>query len=270
MPASYSHYRIGKLVINQLHDPLKQIILDNLDLFNLGLHGPDILFYNRPYLHSKINRLGSSMHQQTASSFFYHALTILKETKNKAQLAYLCGYVCHYILDSSCHGYIDKIIKKTKITHFEIETELDRYFMIKDNLDPLRTHLTNHIKITDDIIITIKPFYRATEKELFKSLKGMKFYDRLLLAPQIYKRGLIYLVLKITFTFKRFQGFVVNYQANQVLTQYIKQLEKLFNQSIDEAAKEIDNFVDALKYNHKLSARFNHNFKWGCNKITFL
>ena len=48
MPAAYSHYRLGKKVISQLNYPLKKIILDNRDLFDLGLHGPDILFYNRP------------------------------------------------------------------------------------------------------------------------------------------------------------------------------------------------------------------------------
>lgn len=261
MPAAYSHYRLGKLVINKLQYPLKRVILDNIDLFNLGLHGPDILFYNRPYLHSKMNRLASTMHQQKANIFFEQALSVIKKTKDEAQFAYLCGFICHFILDSNCHSYIDKTIKQTGITHFEIETELDRYFMIKDNLDPLRTPLTNHIKINEKIIRTIAPFFDASEKQLLKSLKGMKFYDRLLLAPQFYKRGIIYLFLKITFTFNRFQGFIVNYKPNQILIPYIRNLENLFNQSINESFVEIYNFVDNYKYNRNLSSRFKRNFK---------
>ena len=152
MPAVYSHYRLGQKVIEQLNNPLKKIILNNQDLFNLGLHGPDILFYNRPYIHSKVNQLGSTMHQQKANNFFKKSLSILKETKSEAQFIYLCGFVCHFILDSNCHGYIDNIIVVTGITHFEIETELDRYLMLKDNLDPLTSPLTNHIIINEYII----------------------------------------------------------------------------------------------------------------------
>ena len=119
MPAAYSHYRLGQKVIEQLNNPLKKIILNNQDLFNLGLHGPDILFYNRPYIHSKVNQLGSAMHQQKANNFFKQSLSILKETKNEAQFIYLCGFVCHFILDSNCHGYINNIIVVTGISHFE-------------------------------------------------------------------------------------------------------------------------------------------------------
>lgn len=261
MPAAYSHYRLGTIVFNKLQPPLKKIIETDCDLFNIGLHGPDILFYNRPYIHSKINRLGSAMHKQRADIFFYQALEVLKETNSKAQFAYLCGFICHYILDSNCHPYINTIIKETGVTHFEIETELDRYFMVKDNLDPLRTKLTDHIKVNEDTVNNIAPFFKATKKELYKSLNGMKFYDRLLLAPQLYKRGLIYLVLGITFTYKRFQGFVVNYRPNKTITPYLDELEHLFNQSIDEAYEAIYNFIDVTKYDCVLSKRFEHNFK---------
>lgn len=261
MPAAYSHYRLGQKVIEQLHDPLKTIILNNQDLFNLGLHGPDILFYNRPYIHSKVNRLGSAMHQQKANIFFKQSLSILTKTKSEAQFVYLCGFVCHFILDSNCHGYIDAIIAKTGITHFEIETELDRYLMLKDNLNPLTTPLTNHIIINEYIIDNINPFFKTTKEQLIKSLKGMKFYDHLLVAPHLYKRGLIYLVLLITFTYKKFQGFVVNYKPNKSLIPYISELELLFDKSINESIKGIYDLINTIKYNHDLPERFNHNFK---------
>lgn len=261
MPAAYSHYRLGQLVLDELNQPLKHVLETNQDLFDIGLHGPDILFYNRPYIHSKINRLGSAMHKERADIFFYQALEILKETKSAPQFAYLCGFICHYILDSNCHPYINTIIKETGVTHFEIETELDRYFMVKDRLDPLRTKLTDHIKVNDHTLNNIEPYFKATKKELYKSLKGMKFYDRLLLASQFYKRGLIYLVLKITFTYKRFQEFVVNYRPNKLVDPYLEKLESLFNQSISESYEAIYNFIDVIKYDRSLSYRFEHNFK---------
>lgn len=261
MPAAYSHYRLGSEVIKQLHDPLKQIIIKYRDLYDLGLHGPDILFYNRPYIHSKVNRLGSMMHQQEASIFFNQALKILDKEQSEAQFAYLCGFICHFILDSNCHGYIEDIIKITGITHFEIETELDRYFMIKDDLDPLRNHLTAHILVNDHTINNIAPYFNISKKELYKALKGMKFYDHILVAPQIYKRGLIYLILLISFTYKKFQGFIVNYKPNKKIIPYLSNLEHLYTNSINESITTIYDFINTIKYNNPLSKRFNQNFK---------
>lgn len=172
MPAAYSHYRLGQLVLDKLNQPLKRVLETNQDLFDIGLHGPDILFYNRPYIHSKINRLGSAMHKERADIFFYQALEILKETKSAPQFAYLCGFICHYILDSNCHPYINTIIKETGVTHFEIETELDRYFMVKDRLDPLRTKLTDHIKVNDHTLNNIEPYLKQQKKNSIRVLKG--------------------------------------------------------------------------------------------------
>lgn len=261
MPAAYCHYRLGQKVIEEIPRPLKKIILDNRNLFDLGLHGPDILFYNRPYIHSKVNRVGSAMHQQDANVFFNEAIAILKETKSATQFAYLCGFVCHFILDSNCHHYIDMLINKTKITHFEIETELDRFFMLKDTLDPLRTHLTDHIIINQQVINNLAPFFKVSKKDLRKSLKGFKFYDHLLVAPQLYKRGLIYFVLTISFTYNKFQGFIVNYKPNEKLIPYMNKLEYLFNKSIEESVFCIEDFINAIKYNRTLSKRFNCNYK---------
>ena len=82
MPAAYSHYRLGQLVLDKLNQPLKRVLETNQDLFDIGLHGPDILlFYNRPYIHSKINRLGSAMHKERADIFFYQALGNLKRNQ---------------------------------------------------------------------------------------------------------------------------------------------------------------------------------------------
>lgn len=70
MPAAYSHYRLGQLVLDELNQPLKHVLETNQDLFDIGLHGPDILFYNRPYIHSKINRLGRLCIKKELTSFF--------------------------------------------------------------------------------------------------------------------------------------------------------------------------------------------------------
>lgn len=44
MPTTYTHYKFGKEVLETLPHPLQSSIENHRELFDIGLHGPDILF----------------------------------------------------------------------------------------------------------------------------------------------------------------------------------------------------------------------------------
>lgn len=44
--------------------------------------------------------------------------------------------------------------------------------MVKDRLDPLRTKLTDHIKVNDHTLNNIEPYFKATKKNSIRVLKG--------------------------------------------------------------------------------------------------
>ena len=48
MPSTYAHYRMGKELIKALPESRQTIIRNNMELYLIGLHGPDILFYYKP------------------------------------------------------------------------------------------------------------------------------------------------------------------------------------------------------------------------------
>ena len=48
MPTTYAHYKFGKEVISALPRPLRSTVENHRELFDIGLHGPDILFYYHP------------------------------------------------------------------------------------------------------------------------------------------------------------------------------------------------------------------------------
>lgn len=48
MPSTYAHYRMGQEVIKQVSAPVRDIIMKHKQLYDIGLHGPDILFYYHP------------------------------------------------------------------------------------------------------------------------------------------------------------------------------------------------------------------------------
>ena len=44
MPAFYAHYKFGQMVKNKIPAKYQRLLEDYQDLYEIGLHGPDILF----------------------------------------------------------------------------------------------------------------------------------------------------------------------------------------------------------------------------------
>ena len=57
MPSTYAHYLFGKEVYKNLGDNIKNMINQNKELYLIGLHGPDILFYYKPLQNNSIFHL---------------------------------------------------------------------------------------------------------------------------------------------------------------------------------------------------------------------
>ena len=73
MPAGYTHYCFGKDVYKHLDDQnIKDLLLRNENCFLIGLHGPDIFFYER------WNKIARKMHQEKANTFFEKAQNIIQ------------------------------------------------------------------------------------------------------------------------------------------------------------------------------------------------
>lgn len=112
MPGFTTHYILGIKAYNALNScKLKRIIAQNRQLYQLGLQGPDIFFYNLPIIrHRDYRNVGSYMHEHNVREFFdtyLRHLADLQSTYQREQaLAYFCGFLCHYIADSICHPYV--------------------------------------------------------------------------------------------------------------------------------------------------------------------
>lgn len=258
MPASFTHYAFGKAVLEQLDDSeIKNILLTHRELFDIGLHGPDILFFYKPYKLKGYSRIGHIMHEKPAYPFFNNAKKRIEKQENREKsFAYILGFICHFVLDSMCHGYVQQIIEETKISHLEIEAEYDRRWLIKEHLDPLRYPLTKHIHVNKENSEIIAPFFGVKTDVIFTALKSMKFYDHLFLAPNPLKRGAIYSTLKLTLLYKHFQGLIMNYHTNPKLDRYFLHFDALFNDSIYIAVDKIKEF-----YYFSIDDYYNKNYK---------
>lgn len=70
MPSTYAHYRMGQEVLKQLSCPVREIIMENKELYDIGLHGPDILFYYHPLKVNRVNSIGYGLHEHSGKYFF--------------------------------------------------------------------------------------------------------------------------------------------------------------------------------------------------------
>lgn len=112
MPGFTTHYILGMKAYNDMPpNNLKFIIAKYRWLYQLGLQGPDMFFYNLPVLRHRDHRnVGSYMHDHHVNDFFRCCFAHLSRIESRQQreegIAFMCGFLCHYVGDSICHPYV--------------------------------------------------------------------------------------------------------------------------------------------------------------------
>ena len=112
MPGFTTHYVLGMKAYNDMpQNNLKFIIAKYRWLYQLGLQGPDMFFYNLPILRHRDHRNVGSLCMNTMCNYFFRCCFLqLSRIGSRQQreegLAYMCGFICHYIGDSICHPYV--------------------------------------------------------------------------------------------------------------------------------------------------------------------
>ncbi|MGN0598859.1 MAG: zinc dependent phospholipase C family protein [Oscillospiraceae bacterium] len=272
MPSTYAHYRFGREVFSKLPKEIKKTISKEQDLFNIGLHGPDLLFYYHPLAANSVNSKGYGMHSEAGIKFFRCAAEeIMFRRFSPAYLAYAYGVICHFALDRECHGYIDEKIAESGVSHAEIEVEFDRRLMINDGLNPITHTLTEHIIPDKRSARVISRFYNGVSpKCIYQSMQSYVFYNRLLLAPNMLKRNVIYGILKISGHYDDMHGLIVNYKANPKCRDSNKELALRYGKALNKAIMLISEFEESAKgvkpWNDLYNYTFGSEYKENCNE----
>lgn len=262
MPSTYAHYKFGKTVLEQYPAPLAKIVREHRQLYNIGLHGPDILFYYRALTNNPVNAVGFGMHAKSAREFFAPAKQAYAAAEDKgAALAYLLGFVCHFALDSACHGYIENKIAVSGVTHTEIESEFDRSLLLQDGREPLSAKLTYHIVPSEKNARVIAPFFAGVSaKQVQKALRSMLFYNGLLRAPHQPKRGFVRLCLRLTGNFKEMHGMMLAKQPISACEDSCLRLSKLMDKAVVRCVLLSENVAAYVKGEEELLPEFNKTF----------
>ena len=240
MPSTYTHTCFGARVLTLLPLKIRCTMEAYRSLYDVGLQGPDVLFHYKALKKNPINELGRAMHRWSGKRFF---ASIVDKAQDDAAKAYLCGVLCHFALDSTCHSAVNASAARADVHHFDVETELDRTMMLRDGLDPVTFHPTAHFMASTDLCRVMADFYGIAPREAKAAVKGMKNNIDLLVPRNALWRGFVGGVLKAVHA-SAFYRLIIPKCAPQGLPEEMPHLVELNEQAEAVAQRLILAFFD--------------------------
>ncbi|MDO5408844.1 MAG: zinc dependent phospholipase C family protein [Lachnospiraceae bacterium] len=263
MPAIYAHYSFGKMVYRQLPVSLRDVVRNYKKEYIAGLQGPDFLFFFNPVVKNRYGRLADEIHAENASVFLERAAKILGVTGiDSPEGAYIMGFICHFMLDSSCHGFVDRMAGETGISHMEQETEFDRHMLTQAGHDALSFPLHRLVDDSQELAETISVFYKGVSTFAVRvSHERMRRIKQILRAPGAGKRYMLTFLLGLVFgRDSEYVSAVMKTHANPDCEEICSGLDLRLHQAVPECVREIELFVEAIMNDAALSKRFERNF----------
>ena len=263
MPTTYAHWRFGDKCIRMLPDDLQNIILNNRAIFDYGVHGPDIFFYYNCLKHNEVNRYGSAMHDIPYKDTLAQIKENFKKTENKDMaLSYLLGFTCHFTLDSYCHGFIEKVDETMPYSHGKIESQFDRYLLIKDGFNPVTKSVTDMFHPDKKMAKVISGLFNKFDEDIiYKTLKDQKLYLNLLKDNSDIKRFFLTTAMDIA-KVPSFKDLLITKEKVEELKPINIRLNKYFDMALKHYPVLADSLIGYLSDKNELNTYFKHNFSF--------
>lgn len=175
MPAATTHIECAKDIYERL--PLgKQAIITNKNMFYLGSQGPDLFFFYKYGVMSRLKQIGIYMHEHRIEEIIKAMHEYIASSSDYDLLSYFYGYLCHYALDSSAHPLVFHRSKYGNlkdepelVIHFRIEAFIDKYILNKKGRDISSYDTDKLVTISDTDITKLSKMYVS----VFKSALGL-------------------------------------------------------------------------------------------------
>lgn len=262
MASIYTHHRFGNELLKTLPNQFKVIAESNLPYYLLGQQGPDLFFFN-PLTLMKEDSPGTIIHKQSGKAFIDNQINMLTDYEwNSAEMAYFIGSLCHYILDSHIHPQVNALSTE-HYTHLDIETELDRYYLLIDGHNPFAYPLENLIAKETGFSTVIPKFYeqypKGTASNVNLGIKFFRIFKRFFHSESLQKENFIKSLLKISGN-QSFESLIIHQTAFAEAKLSNPQLNEIYYQALNNAPTFIENVFDYILNDANLLPNFNINY----------
>ena len=270
MPAMYAHQRFGEIVYDELPQSVRGRIDSCRDLYDIGLQGPDIFFYQDPIRWGKYPQYGNRLHGMSGHAFFRMALnrygsrygwirpseeavrenrqTAASEEAAMETRVYLYGAVCHYALDSICHPYINRVDATGVTTHAELEGDFDRHILELEGKNPVKENISRGIRPSSRAAKAVSVVYpEADEGVVLHSLRGCVCFQTLLLCRSDAKRNLLYRGIRKLGKERSLKPHIMSPTADPNCAEALPHMDELFREAVPLAVRRIVQMDDELE-----------------------
>lgn len=268
MPSTYAHKIFGEKVLAVLPKALSEAFAQHLSAYWLGLHGPDLLFYYHPVLPNETRQLGSRLHDLPAAGFFLNARDEIRKDAETRRLpaqstdlaAYAAGFLCHFALDSECHGYIGQRIAESGISHTRIETEFDKYLLARNGKIVLGVNHAAHLKGRTEAARPAAILLGIPESAAKTSLKSFVRINGWLSSANPFLRAVIFSALAVSGKYEELRGMFYDKKPCAACAESNEILEAKLEQAIPVATSLVSEFFEKLSDDRPLSERFGLDY----------
>ena len=260
MPTTYAHWAFGRECIELMPKDMQRIVNEHRDIFNIGVHGPDIFFYD--LLHSDVTKYGSGMHFIPAKEFFSKCKEVLlshKKNEREEMLSYVLGFLSHFTLDSTVHGYVDRKKEVSKISHNYIESQWDRHVMELDNRKPNLVDRAESLKPNKNIAKAISYFFPFDEKVILRTCRWQRFIVYMTNAITPLKQNIFQKILH-KIGKPDYADLFIGFEEDNICKDSNLRLDKLENKALKQYSKLLKNFLNYIDDKEKLIKYFDHDF----------
>jgi len=165
MPNYFAHEFFGQRIQGELPHKLRSVVEAEPEAFRCGLYGPDPLLFI-PGALNFARLLHSAWREHSFSP-----LQLMLACGSDGEKSYAAGYLCHLLLDDSCHKRIYALMREQGLSHRLLEIGLDGLILRELGLDEFpSTTLKGKVRISHfatELINPIKPM------EYWAGLSGM-------------------------------------------------------------------------------------------------
>ena len=125
MPYNFTHALVGLTALKHTSEAVSTLVSSNLGAFLIGTMGPDPYFGDampKPILTESRLDLAEKLHTLDARALFAALFPLAKDSA--AKQAYVLGFLCHFLLDTNAHPYIEARFLGEAHTPAEIQIDL--------------------------------------------------------------------------------------------------------------------------------------------------
>ncbi len=292
MPSLVTHHHFAITALKNSPAYIKACVTENPQIFRWGAQGPDIMYFHNAPMKSKIADIGGIFHSDKTYKSIKTLTSIAREINDPTLLIYLLGYICHYVLDSSAHPYVNYVTKHKMGDYFGLsepalhrlcESEIDA--MVITNFITGDQHTYEAFKLlhyNKEDAYTIGELYSKTAWEVYgikisasqiaKSMKSMKNVYSFLhdetgkriqqlraVEKTINQRGMLYTLVR---PIKSLECDAANlkhdtwYDANKPNIPKTDSIFEILDENINTATRLMSLIYDVYHKNHELSEVF--------------